>query len=92
MEEKNNPLANTLLSPRGFEPLTFGFGGQKQSTASNCKTKTYEADEKHFAICLASLLQKHPELKQIITAWPDLPEHIKAAIKALAQIHSGEAG
>jgi len=29
------------------------------------------------------LLQKHPDLEQIITAWPELPEHIKAAIMAL---------
>jgi hypothetical protein len=31
------------------------------------------------------LVQKHPDLEQIISAWPELPEHIKAAIKALVQ-------
>jgi len=31
-----------------------------------------------------------PELTQIIKAWPDLPEHIKAAIKALVQTHKTE--
>ena len=43
-----------------------------------------------FAISLARILQKYPEIKQIITAWPKLPEHIKAAIRALIQTHELE--
>jgi len=31
-----------------------------------------------------------PELAQITTVWPELPEHIKAAIKALVQTHKTE--
>jgi hypothetical protein len=34
---------------------------------------------------LAKTLQEYPELEQIITAWPELPGHIKDAIKALVQ-------
>jgi hypothetical protein len=31
------------------------------------------------------------DLQKIITVWPGLPEHIKAAIKALVEIHSKNA-
>jgi hypothetical protein len=36
-----------------------------------------------FAISLAILLQKHPELKQIIESWSAIPEHIKQTINTL---------
>jgi hypothetical protein len=31
-----------------------------------------------------------PDLQQVIIAWPDLPEHIKQAIKALVSTHNKE--
>jgi hypothetical protein len=34
---------------------------------------------------LAQIVQKHPDLAEIIAAYPELPEHIKEAIKALIQ-------
>jgi len=42
------------------------------------------------ASCLAHIVQKYPDLAAIAKAWPDLPEHIKQAIKALIQTHEAE--
>ena len=33
---------------------------------------------------------KDPDLAEIVAVWPELPEHIKAAIKALVQSHKAE--
>jgi hypothetical protein len=33
-----------------------------------------------------------PDLQKIISVWSELPEHIKAAIKALIQTHSSQEG
>jgi hypothetical protein len=47
-------------------------------------------DETCLARCLAQVVQKHPELARLIQSWPELPEHIRAAIKALVQTHKAE--
>jgi hypothetical protein len=36
-----------------------------------------------LASCLAFLSQKDPVLSMVVERWPNLPEHIKAAVKAL---------
>ena len=38
----------------------------------------------------ANSKQIPPELHSVIEAWPDVPEHIRAAIKALVQTHNAE--
>ena len=71
------------LVPRGFEPLK-----EKQQTTTN-KELTQNANPV-LSISLDILLQKYPDLEKIITAWPELPERIKAAVKALIQTHVKE--
>jgi len=44
-----------------------------------------ETNENDMAHSMALLLQKHPDLAQVVEHWPNLPEHIKAAIKALVK-------
>jgi hypothetical protein len=42
-----------------------------------------------FATSLAKIVQKYPELEQIITAWPELPEHVIQSILKLVQDAAG---
>ena len=69
--------------PKGLEPSTFGSTVRCLKDITTEKTKSCKKEETPSAIYSAILLQKHPDLEQIITAWPELPEHIKAAIMAL---------
>jgi hypothetical protein len=64
------------LPPRGVEPLN-----ENQQAADN-KALT-ETENPVFATSLAILLQKYPDLQEVISAWPTLPEHIKAEINKL---------
>ena len=63
------------------------------------KTKTCKTAETQLTPQLTPKSQKQgqidtselpPDLAEIVTVWPELPEHIKAAIKALVQTHKAE--
>jgi hypothetical protein len=71
------------IAPRGFEPLEANL-----QSAEN-KELTEKANPV-FATGLAKTLQKYPELEQIITAWPELPEQVKNTIKELIQTYKAE--
>ncbi len=87
----------------GFEPPTHGFSVRCGKNISPDKTKTYTTTDKQLTLQLTPKSQKQPQkttqidqqlpedLAEIVTIWPKLPEHIKAAIKALIQTYCKEA-
>ena len=51
----------------------------------------YKPAYKKFQKTAENQLQNMPtELAEIVAVWPELPEYIKAAIKALVQTHTKE--
>jgi hypothetical protein len=73
-----------------LERTTFGFGGQGHQNVSGDKTKTCDCHKNCSAVYSDKFLQKHPELAEIIAAWPSLPDHIKQAIKSLIQTNGSD--
>ncbi len=64
-------------------PSHIGFGNQCPKDVSPGKTNTSEKPQADLALYLAEIVEKHPDLAEIVQVWPELPEHIKAAVKAL---------
>ena len=66
-------MACIKLAPRGFESL-------KANSHSLDKQQLTQNQNPVLSTCLDKSLQKHPELGQIITAWPELSEKDRKAI------------
>ncbi len=80
--------------PAGLEPATFGFEVRDSKNLSPKNKETCETQQTPLTPQLTPKSQKQgkiniselsPELAEIVTVWPELPGHIKAAIKALVQ-------
>ena len=69
------------IPPRGVEPLS----GKSEVLVDKELTKNTNPV---FATSLANLVQIYPDLVELVKVWPELPGHIKAAIKALVETHT----
>ena len=77
----------------------FFIGVRCTKSVSTAKTKTCESSKTPLTPQLTPKSQKQgkidtselpPDLAEIVAVWPELPGHIKAAIKALVQTHTKE--
>ncbi len=73
-------LAIHQIPPRGVEPL------EENRQALNNQALT-EDENSVLATGLDKILQKFPELRAIVKAWPDLPEQVKTAVRTLIETH-----
>ena len=95
-------LSYKLLKPtrlEGFGSPTFGSVDRRTENTSPEMTKACEVAKRELTPQLTPKSLKQGEidtselpldLVEIIAVWPELPEHIKAAIKALVQAHKGK--
>ena len=83
----------------GVEPPTHGFSVRCRKNTTPEKTKTCKTSKEQLTPQLTPKTQEQgkidtqnlpPDLAEIVAIWPQLPEHIKAAIKALVQTHKRE--
>jgi len=49
-----------------------------------------KSENQNLVSGLFSALENDLDLRLVVEKWPELPEHIKAAIKALVQTHKSE--
>jgi hypothetical protein len=83
--------------PAGLEPATFGFEVRGTGNASIGFSKTYKSEKGLLTPQLTPKSQNQSyidtkslpaDLAEVVAVWSELPEHIKAAIKALIHTHS----
>jgi hypothetical protein len=83
----------------GFEPTDNGFANRRLEDVTSCQNNNLQQAE---SCAYKPAYKKKPktgqnqgetlpdDLAEVVAVWPKLPEHIKAAIKALIQTHIRE--
>lgn len=69
-------------TPKGLEPLSSG-------AQPSLNTEVTADEQSVWAPRWARLAQDDPELTAVLTAWPELPEAVKAGIVAMVKAARG---
>ncbi|MFX0200979.1 MAG: hypothetical protein ACFFCW_33080, partial [Candidatus Hodarchaeota archaeon] len=85
---KNTPGRTRTCDLRIRNPLPENSKSCKIKDLQNTQTSAYKPAYKKIQKTVdCQPLDLPADLTEIVTVWPELPEHIKAAIKALVHIH-----
>jgi hypothetical protein len=69
----------------GIEPTTHGFSVHCSTNTTADSTETSNPVQNHLSPDLSLNVTNHPQLADLIRAWPDLPEALRAGIIAIVK-------
>ena len=67
-----------------------GLGNRLRESTTRDGTTSYESSDPALTVFLTDIFQKHPDLAAVVTAWPELPEAIRAGIVAMVKATEAE--
>jgi hypothetical protein len=75
----------TRLGRAGIEPATHGFSVHCSTNITADSTESSDPVQNHLSPDLSLNVTNHPQLADLIRAWPALPEALRAGILAMVK-------
>jgi len=88
----HRPSPNDSMRPAGFEPATPGLRNRCPKSVTRYAATSYEPSDAALTDPLTELFRKDPDLGAVISAWPGLPEAVRARIVGLVEGATASAG
>jgi hypothetical protein len=83
LDEPGDSSEVTSLGRAGIEPATHGFSGHCSTNTTADFTENSNPIQNHLSPDLSLNVTNHPQLADLIRAWPSLPEALRAGILAM---------